>query len=235
MAIAHPELSDFFRRRIRAGVRLEITGLPLRQSVAAARRDSAAQALGLDASLTTLLVLGGSLGSQRINDALLGALKRPEFQSGPLEGIQVLHVTGRRYSSPESGSRHLPRRYCALPYLDEHYADALAAADLVVSRAGASTVAEITARGIPAVLIPWSQATTGEQTRNAEPLALAGAAVVIADEDLTPERLAEVLSELLSDRGKRAAMAEASASLGRPEAAASVAQLALALVYRKQT
>ncbi len=116
-----------------------------------------------------------------------------------------------------------------MPYLDERYADGLACADLVLSRAGAGTVAEVTARGLPAVLIPWSGASTGEQVFNAEPLGRAGAAVVIPDRELTPERLARVLGELLTDREGLKHMAEASRRLGRPQAAERVARLVLEL------
>ena len=102
----------------------------------------------------------------------------------------------------------------------------------MVARAGASTVAEIAARGLPSILIPWSQATTGEQVLNARPFAKAGAATVIPDADLTPERLAEALEDLLWDDAKRQRMAQASRLMGKPRAARAVAELALELAER---
>ena len=119
-----------------------------------------------------------------------------------------------------------------IPYLESRYAEAMAAADLVVSRSGASTVAELTARGLPAVLVPWSLASTGEQALNAEPLGRAGAAVVIPDQELNAERLGATLADLLSDPDRLARMAEAAQKLGKPGAAEAVAQLALGLVGR---
>ena len=105
-------------------------------------------------------------------------------------------------------------------------------ADVVVSRAGASTVAEIAARGLAAVLVPWAEASTGEQAMNAEPLGRAGGAVVIGDGELTAERLGDVLTELLTDRALLQRMADASKGLGRPGAAERVAELALELAAR---
>jgi UDP-N-acetylglucosamine--N-acetylmuramyl-(pentapeptide) pyrophosphoryl-undecaprenol N-acetylglucosamine transferase len=229
VAVAHPEMREFFSRRLRAGAEAYLTGLPLREEIATLDRSEGARAVGLDPSLTTLLVLGGSLGSQRINEALLDAFDEMRTQRVPTDELQVLHVTGERYFASGEKDRDLPPRYRSLPYLDENYANALAAADIVVSRAGAGTVAEITARGVAAILIPWSQATTGEQALNAEPLAGAGAAVVIADRDLTPDRLATALAELLQSDEKRSQMAAASRRLGRPHAAERVAELALGL------
>jgi UDP-N-acetylglucosamine--N-acetylmuramyl-(pentapeptide) pyrophosphoryl-undecaprenol N-acetylglucosamine transferase len=150
---------------------------------------------------------------------------------GRLRELQVLHGTGRQNPialTAEEANQIAPL-YRVLPYLDAEYVPALAAADLVVARAGASTAAELAARGLPAILIPWSGATTGEQMLNAEPFAKAGAAVVIQDADLTPERLAQALKELLGDDARRAQMAEASRLMGRPRAAEAVARLALEL------
>jgi UDP-N-acetylglucosamine:LPS N-acetylglucosamine transferase len=160
-----------------------------------------------------------------------GALRLMERAPGGLSGLQVLHVTGERYGA-EAARRGVQVRspgYRAVPYLHGTYADALAAADLVISRAGASAVAELTACGLPMVLIPWSRASRGEQVLNAEPLARAGAAVVIRDEELTEERLAAALGEVLRDRERREAMARQSRALGRPEAAETVAALLLEL------
>jgi UDP-N-acetylglucosamine--N-acetylmuramyl-(pentapeptide) pyrophosphoryl-undecaprenol N-acetylglucosamine transferase len=175
------------------------------------------------------------LGSRRINETLVAALRLMGTGDGMRE-IQVLHVTGGRSPAElDAGEAALiAPRYRAVAYLEDDYPAALAAADLVVSRAGASTLAELTARGLPSVLVPWSGATTGEQALNAEPLARAGAAVVIPDARLGPECLAEALGGLLREDAKREAMARASASLGHPKAAEAVAAAALALAERKR-
>lgn len=229
LAVAHPEMATFFASRVRRGGRVEITGLPVRAEIAETTRERGAAALELDPSLTTLLVFGGSLGSRRLNDALLGALRHMRAGGDLLQEVQIVHVIGPRRAAADRPSQDIAPHYRPFRYLDLHYPEAMAAADLVVTRSGASTVAEIAARGLPAVLVPWSQASTGEQARNAEPLARAGAAVVVPDPELTGERLAEVLAELLRSPEKRARMAEASKKLGRPNAAEQVALLALDL------
>ncbi len=232
MAVAHPEMAEFFLGRMRKGRRVVVTGLPIRAEVVDCSRETGAAAFGFDPHLPTVVALGGSLGSRKINEAFAGAIARlledPRFR----DNLQVLHVTGQRFfdtaKHPEPSGR-----VRLLPYLEPHYAEALAMADLLVARAGASTVAEVTARGLPAVLIPWAQASTGEQALNAEPLARAGAAVVIPDAEISVERLTQVLIELLSDRPRLAQMAAASRSLGRPKAAEDVAKLALELAAKE--
>ena len=267
MAVAHPEMAEFFTARVRKGVRVEVTGLPIRADVVSATRDQGARALGLDPARPTVVVIGGSLGSRRLNEATRGALRQMAEAGTAPSGLQVLHVVGQRFSDeneltsppspsprpstplgmnaergqPGSGMEPGHRRgevpdidYRALPYLGEHYGDALAAADLVIARSGASTVAEVTARGLAAILIPWSAASTGEQWLNAEPLGRAGAAVVIPDQELTAHRLADVLAELFSEPSRLARMAEAARQLGKPDAAEAVAKLALELAESRR-
>lgn len=230
MAVGWPEQVEFLGKLVKPSARVVVTGLPIRAEVTELTREQGAKALGLDPRLKTLVVFGGSLGSKRINNALVGALRLIGVRQGVRE-IQILHITGRRDPialSPEEAQEIAPG-YRAMPYLAEDYSAALAAADLVVSRAGASTVAELTARGLPAILIPWSEAATGEQVVNAEPLARAGAAMVIQDGSLTPELLSQALNELLWDDAKLARMGQASRQLGKPQAAKTVAKLALEL------
>jgi UDP-N-acetylglucosamine--N-acetylmuramyl-(pentapeptide) pyrophosphoryl-undecaprenol N-acetylglucosamine transferase len=234
MAVGWPDQVDYFSRRVRRGARVVATGLPVRGAAVGVPRDAAARALGLDPARPTLLVLGGSLGSRRVNEAVVGALTLLSQRDQRVRDLQVLHVTGGR-ALPEASAAALRAAvpgYRVVPYLGDGYFDALAAADLVVSRAGASTVAELTACGCPAVLIPWAGASTKEQERNAEPLAKAGAALIVRDAELTPERLAAALASLLWDQERRARMARAARSLGRPEAAAAVVDLALSAAQR---
>ena len=215
-----------------------VTGLPLRGPVAAlieqrasdpaGTRGRAAAALGLDPDLPTLLVTGGSLGAASINAAVAGAV-------GDLlaEGIQVLHLTGRDKSGPVVAARDalpLPpevvERYHVREYLDEMHL-ALACADLVLGRAGAGTVCEVAALGLPAVYVPLPIGN-GEQRRNAEPVVAAGGALLVDDAALDAAWLRAHLPALLvGPRAEpvRARMAAAAASVGAPDAAGRVVDL----------
>jgi UDP-N-acetylglucosamine--N-acetylmuramyl-(pentapeptide) pyrophosphoryl-undecaprenol N-acetylglucosamine transferase len=229
MAVAYPEMAEFFAARVGKGARVEVTGLPIRADVVAASREQGLRSFGLDPSRTTILVFGGSLGSRRLNEAVRGALRQIGATMPAARRLQVIHVVGQRYSAQADEGGPPGVSYQQIPYLESRYAEALAAADLVISRSGASTVAELTACGLPAILVPWSLASTGEQALNAEPLGRAGAAVVIPDQELDAERLGATLTELLVDPERLARMAEAAKKLGRPGAAEAVAQLALGL------
>lgn len=166
-----------------------------------------------------MLVFGGSLGARSINEAAIAAFGEAPFH--------VLHIAGHRdYEALRERERGA--RYDLRAYLDlEAFGQALLASDLVVARSGGS-VFEIALYGRPAVLVPYPHATADHQTANARWMANAGAAVVIADDELTGPRLARTTAELLGDRGRLAAMARASAGLARPDAAAAVAHEVLA-------
>ncbi len=196
----------------RGGGRYRVTGRP----VPAPHTDRlvARAHLGLAAEGTCVLVFGGSLGARSINLAALEA-----FAASPW---QVLHVSGRR-DHPELAARELRRGYHLRDYLDlEDFAAALAAADLVVARAGGS-VFEIAANALPAVLIPYPYAAADHQAANARWMAQAGAAIVIPDGELTAERLGADVGALVADPARLAAMAAAARSLARPHAAGEVA------------
>ena len=231
MAVAWPDLAPFFEARMRRDARVVVTGMPVRSALLELTRKQGAAALGFDPARPILLVLGGSLGSQRINKAVTGALRVLENVEANTRDLQVLHMVGpeRLPGVSQEEMQALVPGYRAVRYLDQDYPHAIAAADLVVARAGASTVAEVIARHLPSVLVPWAAASTGEQVRNAEPLARSGAAVVIPDPELTPQRLAQALSEILWDRERRERMSQAAALLGHADAAARVAELALGL------
>lgn len=231
MAVAHPEQAAFFAERMGRSGRVALTGLPIRSDITSTTRHEGAFALNLDPTRTTLLVLGGSLGSKAINEAVVGALRLLGRDDDRISEVQVLHVTGPwrcTSMSPGELETFVPY-YRAVDYLHDDYPKALAAADLVVSRAGASTVAELAARGLPAVLIPWAGATGGEQVLNAEPLGQCGAAVIIPDTELSNQYLKGTLATLLWDREKRGQMERAGRLLAIPQAAEKVALLALRL------
>jgi len=166
-----------------------------------------------------VLVYGGSLGSRTINEAALAGLDGARFR--------VLHVTGKR-DWPALAPRPRGRLYDLREYLDrDTFAQALAACDLVVARAGGS-IFEIAAAGRPAVLVPYPYATADHQTENARFMERGGAAVVIPDAELSGPRLAQEVGSLLADPGRLAAMANASAALAKPNAARDVAEEVLA-------
>lgn len=187
-----------------------LTGMPLRREIRtldrAAARGVAAQSLGLDPSLPTLLVTGGSLGAQRLNDAFAGAAARLVAA-----GLQVVHVTGRgKEIAPEVPSG--PGRYVVLAYA-ERMELALAAADLVVARSGANTVCELAAVGAPAVFVPLPVGN-GEQRLNAHDVVAAGGALLADDADVTPDWVVATVLPLLRDGDRIARMSAAAASVG---------------------
>ncbi len=202
----------------RDGDRFRVTGRPIahfKQDRAAARAQ-----FGLAPQETCVLVFGGSLGARSINIAAAGAFAAQPDAIAP--DVRVLHISGQR-DHPELLARELPGGYDLRDYLSlEEFAQALAAADLVVARSGGS-VFELAAHGLPAILIPYPHAAADHQTANARWMADAGAALVIADEELSAERLRDQVRVLLSDRERLAEMAAASASLARPDAARDVA------------
>ena len=199
----------------REGARYRVTGRP--GPPAQEDRAGARERLGLAVGRDCVLVFGGSLGARSINMAAVEA-----FADEASAAFDVLHVAGRR-DYPELSARDLPSGYDLREYLDlDEFGDALAAADLVVARAGGS-VFEIAASGTPAILIPYPHASADHQTANARWMADAGAAIVISDGELDASRLAQEVLELLVDRERLAAMAIASEGLARPNAAKDIA------------
>jgi UDP-N-acetylglucosamine--N-acetylmuramyl-(pentapeptide) pyrophosphoryl-undecaprenol N-acetylglucosamine transferase len=194
------------------GDRYRVTGRPVPPP--SEDRRAARERLGIEVDETCVLVFGGSLGARSINLAALEGFTGDDFR--------VLHVAGRR-DHPELAARVLPSGYDLREYLElSAFGDALAAADLVVARSGGS-VFEIAAHGLPAILAPYPHASGDHQTENARWMSDAGAAITIPDGELTGARLRSETLMLLSDRVRLAAMASASKSLARPEAAAEVA------------
>ncbi|MGN6743875.1 MAG: UDP-N-acetylglucosamine--N-acetylmuramyl-(pentapeptide) pyrophosphoryl-undecaprenol N-acetylglucosamine transferase [Amnibacterium sp.] len=197
----------------------EVTGMPLRREIAdldrAARRDEARAVLGLDPERPVLLVTGGSLGAERLNRTAVASA-----QAVLAAGWQVLHLAGER---TDVADPRLPG-YRMLPYADRMDL-VLSAADLAVSRAGASTVSELSALGLPAVYVPYAVGN-GEQRFNAAALVAAGGALLVPDADFTPETFARVVLPLLGDPARVAAMAAAAGGSGVRDGAERMARLA---------
>jgi UDP-N-acetylglucosamine--N-acetylmuramyl-(pentapeptide) pyrophosphoryl-undecaprenol N-acetylglucosamine transferase len=190
-----------------------VTGRPIPPSPH--DREGARERLGVAPEETCVLVFGGSLGARTINQAAVEAFSGAAFH--------VLHISGRRDHAELTG-RELGAGYDLREYLDlEEFADALSAADLVVARAGGS-VFELAAHGVPAVLVPYPHAAGDHQSANARWMANAGAAVVVADAELSAARLAHEVAALLADGTRLRAMGAAARRLARPDAAADVAR-----------
>lgn len=199
----------------RTGARYVVTGRPVPPpalDIAAARAR-----FDLGEGETCVLVFGGSLGARTINEAAVEA-----FADAP---FRVLHAAGERDYEALRGRIAGPR-YDLRPYIDA-FAEALAACDLCVARAGGS-IFEVAAAGKPAILVPYPHATADHQSANARWMVEGGAAVVVPDRELTAARLGQEVAMLLGDPSRLAAMAAASAALARPDAAQRIADEVLA-------
>ena len=205
-----------------------VTGTPIRDT-REIDREAARAKLGLPPGMRVLLIFGGSQAVRRFNGAVAAALPRL------VERVAVIHVTGEDgYAAALSAREGLPAeqrdRYRPHPFLREDMLAALASADLVVGRGGSSTLAEVTALGLPIVVVPYPHAA-GHQRANARELVEAGAARLIDDEDFDADALLEAAA-LLDDPAAHLEMAAAARDLGRPGAADAVADLVLAVAAR---
>jgi UDP-N-acetylglucosamine--N-acetylmuramyl-(pentapeptide) pyrophosphoryl-undecaprenol N-acetylglucosamine transferase len=208
----------------RDGERYLVTGRPVPAAVIEADRAAARERFGVPAEARCLLVVGGSQGARSLNFAALEA-----FAERPGRDFHVLHLSGRRDHD------ELRARLDAAPHA-EGYAlvayepnlgDALAACDLVLGRSGGS-IFEFTAAGRPSILVPYPHATADHQSANAAWLARVGAATVLRDEELGPERLAAEVEAVLGDPERLAKMAAAAREAARPDAARRIADQVLA-------
>jgi UDP-N-acetylglucosamine--N-acetylmuramyl-(pentapeptide) pyrophosphoryl-undecaprenol N-acetylglucosamine transferase len=217
VSVPHESTARFF------GPKAVVTGVPIdRDRVLNGVRGRGQTQYGLDPARLTILVLGGSQGARTINEAMVEAA--PSLENP--HGVQVLHQAGPTHEASvrnRAGSVGA-LRYVVVGYI-ENVADAYACADLVVCRAGASTLAEVTAWGLPCIVVPYPFAAEGHQEANARLHERAGAAVVVLDGELSGARLAGLLNRLRRDPAAMRAMAEASRRLGKPEAADRVAAL----------
>lgn len=216
VAVSFPEVVRYFPGKA------VVTGYPVRPEFLTADKAAARAALGLRADTPVLLVFGGSRGARSINRALVDAL--PAL----LDRCQVVHLSGQldwpwlQERLPAIGRAPNRDRYHAFPYLHAEMVQALAAADLVVARAGASVLGEFPALGLPSILVPYPYAGQ-HQDANAAYLADRGAARVIADADLAA-KLAPTVIRLFEARPELAALAQAAAALARPDAAQAIAR-----------
>ena len=211
--------------------KLDVTGCPIRTDIRdLPPRDAAAGRLGLDPMLKTLVVTGASQGATTVNDAVI------EMLGGvTLRGWQILHLAGREHApAVRDGYRDLGRDLPARVIdFTPAMADVWAVADLAVSRSGASSCAELTACGIPSVLMPYPFHKDKHQRLNAKVLAEGGAAVIVDDEKdrrKNAQKLKPAVESLLCDGERRRTMAAAARQMGKPDAAANVAQVLAGMI-----
>ncbi|HYX67507.1 MAG TPA: undecaprenyldiphospho-muramoylpentapeptide beta-N-acetylglucosaminyltransferase [Terriglobales bacterium] len=211
-AVHFPETAGCFRGAV-------VTGVPVRRQFF----DIPPRPAG---ALPTLLAFGGSQGATALNRTLAASLP---VLIRALPGLHILHQTGERdYNDAQAAYLQAGISAEVSPFIDD-MPGAFARADLLLCRSGASTVAEVTAAGKPAVFVPFPRAADDHQRRNAEALAQAGAALVIPEAELTAERLVETVSKLMGDRGRLAAMGAAARRLAHPDAARTIAEMAARL------
>jgi UDP-N-acetylglucosamine--N-acetylmuramyl-(pentapeptide) pyrophosphoryl-undecaprenol N-acetylglucosamine transferase len=208
-----------------------LTGRPVPTAVLRADRGEARRRFGIPPKARCLLVMGGSQGSRSINYAAIEAFA--EGGLGPdaefVRDFHVIHLAGRRdHGELQRRLEHAPHaeRYTLLAY-EQDLGDVLAASDLVLARSGGS-IFEVTAKGRPAILVPYPYATADHQSANAAWMSKAGAAETIEDSALSARLLAGLVSSLFEDEARLGAMAQASAALAKPEAARRIADEVLA-------
>lgn len=229
IAIAQPAVQEVFDGLKHPDARVEFTGNPVRRSVLAGNRARGRAALNIPEDAVLLLVFGGSLGAHHLNERL-SALKERLLA---LPHLYVVHSTGADdFEATVSALALTPEqqvRWRVQPYI-ENMGDVLAAADLVVSRSGASSVAEIAALAVPSVLVPYPHATADHQTTNARLLVDAGAAVLCPDAQIDEAPFADELIALLEDGARRVKMRAAASGLAQDKAAARLADALESLV-----
>lgn len=221
IACAFPEGAASFPKEKTA-----FTGNPVRKSALVPAREGMFEFLKLDPTIPVLLILGGSQGSQTLNDAIIAAL--PQL----IESYQIIHQTGEENLKDVEGRARVAMgdslkasRYKAFDYLNDLATRmAAGAAALVIARAGAGTIFETAAWGVPAILVPIPEPTSHDQTKNAFSYARAGAAVVIEQQNLTPGLLHSEIGRILGSEPLRHAMANAARAFSRPDAARIIAE-----------
>lgn len=206
--------------------KLVVTGNPVRASVLEATRDEGRHALGIPADKDMLLIFGGSLGARHLNQAIVSM--KDDLLA--FDNLYIMHVTGpKEYEAVRDAltlSEADQQRYSVMGYQDR-MGLALAACDMVISRAGASSLAEISARTIPAILVPFPYATADHQTTNAQAYVQAGAARMMADNQVESAEFKALVLDFIANRDEREAMAQAAQSFKTRDAAVHLAEVVI--------
>ncbi|ANZ61759.1 UDP-N-acetylglucosamine--N-acetylmuramyl-(pentapeptide) pyrophosphoryl-undecaprenol N-acetylglucosamine transferase [Secundilactobacillus paracollinoides] len=207
-----------------------MTGNPRAQEVANIDSHFDLASFGLDNTKPTLLVVGGSQGALKINKVMVESLK-----TFATKDYQVVFVTGpKRYDDVMAQIKDLKAPNIAIKAYISNMPEVLPKMAAVVGRSGATTLAELTALGVPSILIPSPYVTADHQTKNAQSLVDANAALMITEADLSPETLVSTVNQLMTDPSKQAAMAAASKKLGKPQAATEMVALLRSVITAHQ-
>lgn len=222
ICITYQESIPFFPK-----VKTFLTGNPVRTHILKGNRESGYRLFSLEKGLFTIFVFGGSLGARSINTTVVDSLG---YMNDLKDRIQFLHQTGiSDYENIRNAYRSLGFKGTVTPFIYQ-MGEAYAVSDIVISRAGATTLSELTALGKPAVLIPYPHAAGHHQELNARKLLEMGAARMILDGELSGESLARNIRELYENEAIRAEMQKNSRALGRPEACVKVVDIAMSLI-----
>jgi UDP-N-acetylglucosamine--N-acetylmuramyl-(pentapeptide) pyrophosphoryl-undecaprenol N-acetylglucosamine transferase len=208
--------------------RTVLAGTPIRASLLKWTRERGRETFAVPADAMLVVVSGGSQGSERVNDALWSALGRI------LKSSYVLHITGEKHGARAESRRtnlaaELRDRYIVRPSLGDEMGGALAAADLAIGRAGASSIAEPLAFGVPLLVIPFGAAMEGHQEANARAMVETGAAMMMREGELDGDRFTSQVVGLLQNPARLRGMANSARTAGRPQAATDIARELLTL------
>jgi UDP-N-acetylglucosamine--N-acetylmuramyl-(pentapeptide) pyrophosphoryl-undecaprenol N-acetylglucosamine transferase len=212
-AVHFPETAKYFRNA-------KVTGVPVRADFF---KSAASE------QHPTLLITGGSQGARAINRAVTAAL--PELAKIP--ALRVIHQTGERDFAEVMAAYEKAGMAAKVSAFIQDMATAFAEASLIVCRSGAGTVSEVAAAAKPAIFVPFPFAADDHQTRNAQSLTANGAAVLMAEKDLSPESLAKMVRELLSEPARRRLMSAKAREMAHPNAAQEIAEMVKALAEKK--
>jgi len=234
ISIAFPETSEYLEKEAE---KIAFTGNPVRRGLDIILDQGAHEFLKLDKSVPTIMVIGGSQGAQMINDIVVDAL--PKI----VEKYQIIHQTGKNNFEEVSGRANIvlqenknKDRYKPFKYLDLLAMRMSAgASDLVISRAGAGSIAEVSVWGIPSIIIPITNSSGDHQRRNAFSYARAGAGVVMEEKNLTPNLLVSEIDRIMKDEAKRKEMSMSAKKFARLDAAEKIARgiLSIGLGHEK--
>jgi UDP-N-acetylglucosamine--N-acetylmuramyl-(pentapeptide) pyrophosphoryl-undecaprenol N-acetylglucosamine transferase len=216
---------------LKARPKVARVGIPVRAALAHPAVEGAKELLGLDADKPTVLILGGSLGSKRINDMVIGGL------GDLIESMNIIHQTGKdNFKDVQAESSVIlhnnphANRYHSFPYLSaDSLRQAASAADIIVSRAGSSTINEISLWGKPAILIPIPESVSHDQRTNAYAYARTGAAVVLEEENMTPHVLVSEIHRILTTGDLAKDMSSKGATFANPNSARTIAEELIAI------
>lgn len=235
IAISFEGAAAYFPKKVQT--RIARTGIPIRKALTRVEPEGARQYLGLEAGVPTILILGGSQGSLKINESVLSSL--PNLVSF----ANIIHQTGQaHFKSVEAISQVVlakeahASRYHPFGYLSEiSLQRAAGIADVVVSRAGAGTIAEIGLWKKPAILIPIPESISHDQRSNAYAYARTGAAVVLEEDNLTPHILASEIQRIASDQGLKERMSASASGFTDPDAARILATAVLSIALAHES